>query len=183
MSRNNSNTADKVEKVDGRQVGRVFGFGVWSASTESTHKATWSLYSIILLLALAMVLPAHANNISIGTPTLTGLNTTDHYTFVQFDLSWDNSWRDATLANWDAAWVFVKYKVTGGDDWAHATLNTSEHSVTTNNGVAATITTPSDGKGVFLYLTNTSTGSINWDGVKLRWNTGPTVSPMMPPSP
>ncbi|MBM3237243.1 hypothetical protein FJZ31_13200 [Candidatus Poribacteria bacterium] len=44
--------------------------------------------------------------------------------------------------------------------------------MTNENGVAATITTPSDGKGAFLYRTNDGTGSINWDGVKLRWNYG-----------
>jgi formylglycine-generating enzyme required for sulfatase activity len=127
---------------------------------------------ISALLALTMVLPIHANNIQVGTPTLTGQNTTDNYTYVQFDLSWDNSWRTSSAPNnWDAAWVFVKYKKTGGD-WVHATLNTSGHSVTTENGVAATITTPSDGKGAFLYRTNNGTGSINWDGVKLRWNYG-----------
>jgi len=108
----------------------------------------------------------------VGTPTLTGQNTTDDYVYVQFDLSWDNSWRTSSAPNnWDAAWVFVKYKPTGGD-WAHATLNTSGHSVATDNGVAATITTPSDGKGVFLYRTSDATGNINWDGVKLRWNYG-----------
>ena len=127
---------------------------------------------VATLLALAMVLPIYANNIQVGTPTLTGQNTTDDYVYVQFDLSWDNSWRTSSAPNnWDAAWVFVKYKPTGGD-WAHATLNTSGHSVTTNNGVAATIMTPADGKGVFLYRTNDGTGSINWDDVKLRWNYG-----------
>lgn len=129
------------------------------------------LFVFAVLIALAMVVSVHANNIQVGTPTLTGQNTTDHYVHVQFDLSWDNSWRDATLVNWDAAWVFVKYKPTSGN-WAHATLNTSGHSVTTTNGVAATITPSSDGKGVFLYRTDTATGSINWDGIKLRWNYG-----------
>ncbi|MBM3237244.1 hypothetical protein FJZ31_13205 [Candidatus Poribacteria bacterium] len=70
------------------------------------------------LLALTIVLPIHANNIQVGTPTLTGQNTTDNYTYVQFDLSWDNSWRfyfSSAPYNLDAAWVFVKYKKTGGD--------------------------------------------------------------------
>lgn len=55
-----------------------------------------------------------ANNISITNPKLTNQNTTDNYTFVQFDISWDNSWRTAAAPfNWDAAWVFVKYKLKG----------------------------------------------------------------------
>jgi len=125
-----------------------------------------------VLLALTMVLSIHANNIQVSIPTFTGQNTSQDYIYVQFDLSWANSWRtSAAPNNYDAAWVFVKYKVTGGN-WAHATLNTSGHSVTNNNGVVATVDTPTGGKGVFLYRTNDGTGSINWDGVRLRWNYG-----------
>ena len=127
---------------------------------------------ITVLIGFALAIPACANNISVGTPTLTGQNTTSDYTHVQFDLSWDNSWRDnTTLNNWDAAWVFVKYEVTGGD-WAHATLHTSGHSVTNENSVSSTITAASDGKGVFIFRSSESTGSNDWDGVKLRWNYG-----------
>ena len=135
------------------------------------HTTSFRVVSVVLV-GLAMVLPTHANNLSVGAPTLTGQDTENNYTFVQFDLSWDNSWRDnTTLSNWDAAWVFVKYKVTGGD-WAHATLNTSGHSVTTENSVSSTITAASDGMGVFIHRSSESIGSNNWDGIKLRWNYG-----------
>jgi len=137
-----------------------------------TAKITMGIIFVAALFATAM--PIYANNIQVGEPTLTGGSASEDYTFVQFDLSWDNSWRtDSTEPyNYDAAWVFVKYKPMGGD-WAHATLHTSGHSVTTDNGVAATINTPADGKGVFIYRTNDSTGgSINWDGVQLRWDYG-----------
>ncbi len=136
---------------------------------ESSQGRMFIFILVAMLLGLALV-PAYANNIQVGTPTLTGQVAGSH-TFVQFDLSWDNSWKTVTPNNWDAAWVFVKYKPTGGD-WAHATLNNNGHSVTTDNGVASTITTPTGEKGVFLYRTNDATGSINWNGVKLRWNYG-----------
>ena len=32
-----------------------------------------------------------ANNLSVSNVTTTGQNTTSHYTYVQFDVSWDNS--------------------------------------------------------------------------------------------
>jgi len=154
-----------MKKVNGREIhnlGRIFINGVFVTAVS----------------VLIMVLPVYANNTQVSTPTLTGQNTTHHYTYVQFDLSWENSWRSdiagagqAVPYNYDAAWVFVKYKPTGGD-WAHATLHTSGHSVTNDNEVAATIMTPADGKGVFLYRTNNGTSSIDWDGVKLRWNYG-----------
>ena len=136
---------------------------------EKTHNLGRMLCASVFaaLLALTMVLPIYANNIQVTSVTVVPSGS---YAYVQFDLSWENSWKDGI--NWDAAWVFVKYKPTGGD-WAHATLDTSGHSVTTYNGVAATITTPTDGKGAFLYRTNNAaTSSIDWDGVSLKWNYG-----------
>jgi hypothetical protein len=66
---------------------------------------------ITLFFALLIVTLLSANNISITNPSISGKNTTDHYSFVQFDLTWENSWRtSASPNNWDAAWVFVKFK-------------------------------------------------------------------------
>lgn len=123
--------------------------------------------TILIVLILVFLLPlfVFANNISVGTPTLTGQNTSEDYTFVQFDISWENSWLDGV--NKDAAWVFVKYKPTS-DVWKHATLNTSGHTAPTGS----TIDTPSDGKGVFIYRSGVGTGTVTWNGVKLRWNYG-----------
>ncbi|MCX6246455.1 MAG: SUMF1/EgtB/PvdO family nonheme iron enzyme [Bacteroidetes bacterium] len=66
---------------------------------------------ITLFFALLIVTLLSANNISITNPSITGKNTTDHYSLVQFDLNWENSWRtSASPNNWDAAWVFVKFR-------------------------------------------------------------------------
>ncbi|MCX6162622.1 MAG: hypothetical protein NTV87_14980 [Ignavibacteriae bacterium] len=46
-----------------------------------------------IFLFMLLSYSAFANNIVVGTVTTTGLNVTDHYTMVQFDLSWENSWR------------------------------------------------------------------------------------------
>ncbi len=84
-----------------------------------------------------------ANNIQLSNVALTGQNTAGGYIMVQFDLSWDNSWRTDNLngdgkSNWDAAWVFVKYRITsknGGDDlWKHAWLNDNGHGGGTGMG-------------------------------------------------
>ena len=75
------------------------------------------------LMLLVFVLPVWANHLQVGTPTITDVNTTGNYAFVQFNLSWENSFKDDI--NWDAAWVFVKYKVAGGTEWKHAYLNTT----------------------------------------------------------
>ena len=54
----------------------------------------------------------YANNIQVANVTLTGQNTVDDYTLVEFDISWENSWRVVGgPGNWDQAWKFVKYKI------------------------------------------------------------------------
>jgi len=106
-----------------------------------------------------------ANNVSVSSVTLTGQNAADDYMLVQFDLSWDNSFLDAV--NWDACWIFVKFRV-GSGDWNHATLNTSGHTAPSGS----TIDTPSDGKGVFIYRSANGTGTFSLTDVQLRWNYG-----------
>ena len=77
----------------------------------------------ILLFILFFSLSLYANNLRVENITLTGQNTTDDYTMVQFDISWDNSWRD--IINSDAVWVFVKYKGSDGL-WQHARLGLND---------------------------------------------------------
>lgn len=69
-----------------------------------------SLFTPLLAAAIGFsVAPAtQANNIQVTNASLTGNNGT--FAFIQFDLSWENSWRGGGLSNWDAAWVFVKYR-------------------------------------------------------------------------
>jgi formylglycine-generating enzyme required for sulfatase activity len=76
-----------------------------------------------LFCILAIVAAGHgsvllANNIAVSNAvtksqnTTAGTNAAANYTLVEFDLSWDNSWRTSSgPSNWDAAWVFVKFMV------------------------------------------------------------------------
>lgn len=137
---------------------------------------------------VAMLAPTWllANDILVSSATLTGQNISAgannpaNFTMVRFNLSWSNSWRVSTgPSNWDAAWIFVKYRIEGGTGctatgWNHATLSTNNanHSITTDNGTPGTFATTSDGKGVFIYRAGNGTGSINWQQVMLRWNYG-----------
>ena len=111
----------------------------------------------------------YSNNINVSNVALTGQNTVSDFTLVQFDISWDNSWRTSTFeSNWDAAWVFVKYRLKREITWNHATFNTTGH--TTPAG--STITTPTDGKGVFIYKNANGIGTNTWTAAQLRWNYG-----------
>jgi formylglycine-generating enzyme required for sulfatase activity len=121
----------------------------------------------VIMAGLVLILPVRANNIVVSTPTITGVNTTDDYAFVQFDLSWNNSWRDDV--NWDAAWVFVKYKVTGGD-WNQAYLNTTEGNHSIPSGYECSVgLTGSYGIGVFVYRNSNGSGNTIMSNVQLRW--------------
>ncbi|MEN0045439.1 MAG: hypothetical protein AAF806_00125, partial [Bacteroidota bacterium] len=72
------------------------------------------------------VLLLQANNIRIGNVELINQDEIDQTYQVKFNLSWENSWRTATLeSNWDAAWVFVKYREVPYARWNHATLRQS----------------------------------------------------------
>ena len=147
--------------------------------------------TITLFTALALLLFAGsvaANNINVSNIRVTGQNTTAgennpaNYTLVQFDLSWENSWRTSSAPNnWDAAWVFVKYRV-GSGDWQHAWLNNTGHS--SGTGTSATIdaglltpgtafhATTNPALGVFIYRSADGTGTFSITGAQLRWNYG-----------
>lgn len=116
-------------------------------------------------------LNAKANNIEVNNAALTKLNTASSNMLVKFDLSWDNSWRvGAGGTQRDAAWVFVKYKPAGSNEWRHATLSTNggDHAPATDS----VIDVPLDGKGAFIYRSSDGTGSVNYAQTGLRWNYG-----------
>ena len=140
---------------------------------------------IALLFALSVAITLNANNINVTNIKVTGQNTTAgvdnaaNYSLVQFDLSWDNSWRTSSAPNnWDAAWVFVKYRV-GAGAWQHARLNDNGHS-----GTGATITaglvdpgsafnaSTNLGIGIFIHRSADGTGTFSITGAQLRWNYG-----------
>ncbi len=122
---------------------------------------------IYLFLGLLFSSTLSANNLQITNVSTVNQNEAGGYTYVQFTVSWDNSWRDA--GNYDAAWIFIKYRKDGGE-WAHATLGTSgvEHVAPPD----AVIDAPSDGqgKGIFIYRNSIASGSNNFQNVQLKWN-------------
>lgn len=108
------------------------------------------------------------------------------HAYVKADVGWEYSWRARwvepvkhTNENWDAAWIFVKYRVaTNGAPWRHASLSTNaaEHTIVAP-GAPATLCVglstdaggASFGCGVFVY--RAAQGSGNWTNtVRLRWN-------------
>ena len=103
-----------------------------------------------------------------------------------FDLAWDHSWRAAwevaaeqhggtgtlKLENWDAAWVFVKFRKPGAEGYSHATLSTNAADHAAPAGAKLDVGPSDDGKrglGVFVYRAAPGHGANDWKGVTLRW--------------
>ena len=114
-------------------------------------------------------LESAANNITVSSVSLTARNKTADYVQVQFNLSWNNSFRVNTgPSNWDAAWVFIKFKVGVNGEWKHASISTAGgHSIP--SGATAS---QADNKGLFVYRDANGTGTLSLTGVQLRWNYG-----------
>jgi hypothetical protein len=86
---------------------------------------------------------------------------------VQFDLNWGNTWKDDV--NWDAVWVFMKYKDAQGL-WKHAKISPTgyDHGQGTPNLIEPT----ADQMGAFVRLALEGQGNFNSEGMQLRWNYG-----------
>jgi formylglycine-generating enzyme required for sulfatase activity len=129
------------------------------------------LYSLSLALVLCLLTPlAWANFINVQNTTLTGQNTTTGTIQVQFDLSWNNSWRDSI--NYDGAWVFVKYRI-GTGTWLHANLNNT--GAVTGTGTShridiSPLTHANNRPGAMIYRNAGGTGTFNSTGIQLQWN-------------
>lgn len=138
------------------------------------------LYTLCLFLIISNTIVA--NDLAMDNISLTGRNVEFNYTLVQFDISWKNSWRiNDGPSNWDAAWVFVKYRKISETTWHHATLNWMNgsgsgdgHTEPTNADIVSSNDNGSGGAyGVFIHRdANMDQGSVNYKGVKLRWNYG-----------
>jgi len=90
---------------------------------------------------------------------------------VEFDLSWDNSWRDGV--NYDACWVFVKYSIDSGTNWSHATMaasGTNPPGFSSGTGTGLEIVVPADKKGAFIQRSSLGTGTVANTDVQLVWD-------------
>ncbi len=139
---------------------------------------------LIVPLLLISVHQVHANDIQVKNVNLVNQNFVNGSIYVQFDLSWMNSWRtdnhlNSGVSTWDAAWVFVKFRVNEGN-WQHATLQYHGHSAGT--GTPARIqpglvdettgyhSTSNPAVGVFFERTGVSTGTFAVEDAQLLWN-------------
>ncbi len=103
-----------------------------------------------VILLLCTITGVKANNIRVeGKTRVTGF--TGDTAVIEVTLRWDNSWRDDF--NWDAAWVFFKFKKRGLENpWQHAYLSSSGHVLSTAAG--------NEGGG-YAYMVGANAGKVN----------------------
>lgn len=125
-------------------------------------------------------LTSFANNIAVSNVSLVNQNTSEHYIMVKFDINWENSWRTpASPNNWDAAWVFIKYRI-GTGTWKQTWLNNVGHvnpgGCTISTGLlkpdSAFNQNTNPGLGAFIYRNADGAGLFSATDLQLRWNYG-----------
>jgi formylglycine-generating enzyme required for sulfatase activity len=99
------------------------------------------MLAVVLGIAVLLAsIPTYANDIRITNSILVpGADGTPDR--IQFNIAWENSWRhpfSTGINNWDAAWVFIKYREVGNTNaaWSHLYLsnNTADWAAGTWNG-------------------------------------------------
>lgn len=127
--------------------------------------------------AIPAVTTLRANNIQVTNAAITGNDNAQGFCFVQFDVTWQNSWRLNGVVNWDAAWVFVKFRSPNGI-WQHALLGNTGHTAPAGSQIDVGLLTPGSAFnattnpviGTFIRRGTDGTGTFSATGVQLRWN-------------
>jgi hypothetical protein len=134
----------------------------------------------VLLCTVFFARHTRANNIQVTNAAITGNDNAQGFCFVQFDVTWQNSWRLNGVVNWDAAWVFVKFRSPNGN-WQHALLGNTGHTAPVGSQIDLGLLTPGS---AFNATTNPVVGTFirpampmapapsPATGVQLQWNYG-----------
>ena len=124
-----------------------------------------SLLLTVLLMAAMPLL--RGNNIDVTNVSLGERDPVLHQRTITFDVNWENSWRiSGGAGNYDAAWVFVKFRTSEGP-WHHATLVGTG---TVPVGTAVDVT--ADGVGTFVYRSEVGSGNVSHSGIEVVWDYG-----------
>ena len=127
----------------------------------------------IIFFGLFLFLPfCRANNLQIGSVTE---STVSGNHFLNFTISWDNSWRvTSNPGNWDAVWLFVKRRDCAATQWRHADL--SDQDADHSAGMPLLVDAYADKKGVMVYRSTDGTGNITSISIQLKLDSPPTGS-------
>jgi hypothetical protein len=137
-------------------------------SNKILYKLLFTLLTVFLTLTAT-----RANNLKVDSVKIISRNDAQRYCIVQLNVSWENSFRTniGSYDNWDAAWVFLKFKKAkdfyGG--YKHCTLGDSSTHVIP---AGFTYSAPADKKGIFIYRDSPGNGNVTINQIQLRWDYG-----------
>jgi len=120
-----------------------------SKSYQKTMRIT---AAAVLLLGIGTAAPAWANNLRITNVSLEARDrqTSSGSVVVEFDISWDNTWRNHI--NHDAVWIFLKVSTDGGTTWVHGNMM--------DTGNDPTGTSPGSNNDLEIYVPTDKTGAF-----------------------
>ena len=102
-------------------------------------------------------------------------NTDENFCVISLDLQWNHSWRDTS--NYDAVWLFFKYKEGEKGQWKHLYIptDTSNYKTLNTNGIESEFNVGitdvegiDRGVGVFMQRKQIGSGNINWDNIHIK---------------
>lgn len=170
----NSNYLQKNEFIKKKYIFTIVSL------TKSKLKAMKKHF--LLTLFIFFISLGYSNGLSVLNVSMTGQNTTDDYTLIEFDMTWDNSWRTSTFeSNWDAAWIIAKYRKVNETIWHHATFHYVDgtgsgdgHTKPAGGELDSNDDTGTGGShGVFLYSNaDKAQSTANYTDIRLRWDYG-----------
>jgi formylglycine-generating enzyme required for sulfatase activity len=136
----------------------------------------------VQLLFMLCAQALYANNIQVSGGSLVDIDLASSTAGVQFSVSWENGWRTGSApGNWDAAWLFVKFRRADTGVWQHARLaGDAQHSAPAGSVLSTGLLTPGAafdptvnyGVGAFLHRSENGVGAFTANDVVLRWNYG-----------
>jgi formylglycine-generating enzyme required for sulfatase activity len=124
------------------------------------------MYKTILSVFFSTIITfANANNVQLTNVSVAN-NAAGTGKVVQFDLSWENSWRTSSTNNYDGVWVFFKFK-DNDNNWYHLNFTGTNIAMPVgatydlgNSGPSA------QGVGIFIYRAQNGFGSVSLTGIK-----------------
>lgn len=111
---------------------------------------------IVFCLLLSWV--SNANNVALSNISVVN-NAGNTGKIIEFDVSWDNSWRTASTGNYDGVWIFFKFKDNDGK-WYPLRFN--GNNINMPAGVSYNLGNNGGniGIGMFLYRSNLGSGTF-----------------------
>lgn len=138
-----------------------------------------SCSALLLPICSLFAASASANDIQVSNVAIVNNSLATKELDIQFDISWQNSWRGGPVTNWDAAWVFVKYRTNSGI-WYHVEPAESGGSAPSGTAMVNGLLKPNNAYnaasnpvvGVFMHRSIDGHGIFSATGASLHWNYG-----------